>query len=84
MPPARAVRLLTSGRYGILLVYFCDSTGGRGAALITVVVIVGNIVDNVDGIVEDNGEFVQFSLLFLNFLLKISFSNVILTSQLAK
>ena len=73
MPPARAV-FITSGRHGILLLYFGDSTGGRGAAFITVIIIVGSIVVENDGIVDDNGEFVNFHFIFLNFHLKNRFS----------
>ena len=45
MPPARAV-FITSGRHGILLLYFGDSTGGRGAAFNIDFEVIGSIVDN--------------------------------------
>ena len=38
---------------------FCDSTGGRGAAFITVIIVDGNI-DNDGGNVDISGEFVNF------------------------
>ena len=38
----------------------------------------------VDGNIDNNGEFVQFSLLFLNFLLKFGFSMSTLTLLAAK
>ena len=41
------------------MLLYCDSTGGRGAAFITVIIVDSN-VDNDDGIVEDNGEIVNF------------------------
>ncbi len=59
---------------------------GRAAARPSCVYIVGvdvGIVDN-DGVVDDNGEFVNFHFFFLNFLLKISFSLSILTMMAAK
>jgi hypothetical protein len=37
---------------------FCDSTGGRGAAFITVIIVDGNI-DNDGGNVDISGEFVN-------------------------
>ena len=41
------------------MLLYCDSTGGRGAAFITVIIVDGIVVDN-DGIVDNNGEFVNF------------------------
>ena len=38
------------------MLLYCDSTGGRGAAFITVIIVDGIVVDN-DGIVDNNGDF---------------------------
>jgi hypothetical protein len=62
---------------------FCDSTEGRGAAFITNIIVVDGNIDN-DGIIEDNGEFVQFSFLFLEFPLENLIFQSIWTPQLAK
>ena len=50
--PRHEAAFITSGRYSINATVFCDSTGGRGAAIITVIII----VDNNGGMIEDNGE----------------------------
>jgi hypothetical protein len=50
------------------MLLYCDSTGGRGAAFITIIIVVDN----------NNGEFVnfQFSTTFLEFSLEKSISGV--------
>ena len=68
--PRHEAAFITFGRYGInATVLRLDR---RERSCVYTVIIVEDIVDNVDGTVDNNGEFDQFSFLFLEFSLEKS------------